>query len=229
VYGPQGNVFTRRSNQVQKSIRNAANGIGGYVHLTDALNADGTPRVDCGDGLPVQLRTSSAQVGQHLAYIPATAAGAEGTALLIFNDRYDGSARPFAEVVKLIDTNGIPASIELLQIDGSPIDSTAVADGSGLYDFWYEPAGDRILVLDFTNRDLLVFASSVGCGTPVQDADNDGDVDLADYALLADCLAGAGAAPAGSNIAACACLDADDDNDVDLLDFAAFQAAFGGL
>jgi hypothetical protein len=62
------------------------------------------------------------------------------------------------------------------------------------------------------------------------DFDADGDVDLSDFAALADCLAGAGAAPDPQALeCAEACLqafDADADNDVDLEDFTQFQVAF---
>jgi len=64
------------------------------------------------------------------------------------------------------------------------------------------------------------------------DADADGDVDLADYAVFADCLAGSDATPAPTPpTTAAECLSAfdfDADLDVDLADFAEFQAAFTG-
>ena len=55
------------------------------------------------------------------------------------------------------------------------------------------------------------------------DWDGDGDVDLTDYAALADCLTGPEAGPPGSG---CDVLDFDVDADIDLADFASFQAAF---
>ncbi|HRX84422.1 MAG TPA: hypothetical protein P5572_05320, partial [Phycisphaerae bacterium] len=163
--------------------------------------------------------------------IPATSAGAEGQELIIFNDRYDGSTRSINDVVRVIDTNGVDltATVQLLKADGSALDTTITPDGIGLYDFEYDPINDWLLVLDFTNRDLYVFSGAApSCGVPVQDADNDGDVDLTDHARLVDCLRGPGTAwsPLAFDQAACVCLDADDDGDVDLRDWAQLQAAF---
>ena len=64
------------------------------------------------------------------------------------------------------------------------------------------------------------------------DFDADGDVDLDDYAALADCLAGPDEVPSPSAtecVDAClATFDANADNDVDFTDFAEFQEAFTG-
>ncbi len=64
-----------------------------------------------------------------------------------------------------------------------------------------------------------------------QDFDQDGDVDLTDYTVFADCLAGPDASPTPTidDVDLAECLDhfdGDTDNDVDLADFAGFQAAF---
>lgn len=59
------------------------------------------------------------------------------------------------------------------------------------------------------------------------DTDDDGDVDLSDYAAFADCLAGPGAeVDPGCN--ACVDADFDDDGDTDLADFAEFVRQFTG-
>ncbi|MCK4658255.1 MAG: hypothetical protein KAV82_01930 [Phycisphaerae bacterium] len=61
------------------------------------------------------------------------------------------------------------------------------------------------------------------------DFDGDGDVDLADYAVFADCMAGPGAAPSPASVTAQQCLgtfDFDIDLDVDLEDFASFNLGF---
>ncbi|MEZ6084618.1 MAG: hypothetical protein R3E58_11945 [Phycisphaerae bacterium] len=64
-----------------------------------------------------------------------------------------------------------------------------------------------------------------------QDFDQDGDVDLTDYAVFTDCLAGPDGSPSPTidDVDLAECLDhfdSDTDNDVDLADFADFQAAF---
>jgi hypothetical protein len=66
-----------------------------------------------------------------------------------------------------------------------------------------------------------------------QDFDQDGDVDLADHAVLTDCLNGPGTSPTPTidDVDAAECLnhfDADADNDVDLSDFGGFQSSFTG-
>ena len=60
---------------------------------------------------------------------------------------------------------------------------------------------------------------------PNGDTDDDGDVDLTDFATLPDCLTGPGG---GYAQPACQVFDFDLDTDVDLDDVAAFQAAFSG-
>jgi len=70
--------------------------------------------------------------------------------------------------------------------------------------------------------------SSERVGLPFDpDVDEDGDVDLDDYAEFVDCLSGPGSVPASVP----ECLDGFDtegDGDVDLKDFQAFQLIFGG-
>lgn len=56
------------------------------------------------------------------------------------------------------------------------------------------------------------------------DGDTDGDVDLDDYAVLADCLLG----PGGGIGTGCAAFDIDADGDVTLFDVAAFASNFTG-
>jgi hypothetical protein len=156
VYDEAGNVYLRRSNQVQTAVRSGPNAIGGWAHLTDELNADGTPKVGCGDGQPVALRLAAFVVGQHLERIPASSAATDED-LIIFNDRAVGGAgQEFANVVKVITTTGaLPtAGFALLAGDGSPL---VVPAGAALYDFFYTASADQLLVLDFANRLLLVF------------------------------------------------------------------------
>ena len=55
-------------------------------------------------------------------------------------------------------------------------------------------------------------------------ADGDGDVDLADFLLFAECFTG----PDGATSPACTTADLDGDGDVDLADAIIFQASFTG-
>ena len=65
--------------------------------------------------------------------------------------------------------------------------------------------------------------SSAGGATP-GDCDDDGDVDLIDYACFIDCLTG----PGGGLLSGCDPFDTDVDGDVDLHDFGAFTRHFTG-
>ena len=65
------------------------------------------------------------------------------------------------------------------------------------------------------------------------DYDGDGDVDMNDFTVFADCLAGPGASPdptaTGATPGDCvAAFDSDGDSDVDLDDFSDFQIVFTG-
>ncbi|MCP4246732.1 MAG: hypothetical protein GY778_06755 [bacterium] len=235
VYDDTGNVYMRRSNQVQAGFRSGPNAISGYAHLTDELNADGTPKVGCGDGMPVAVRVAPFVVGQHLALISATSAGTDED-LIIFNDRpatFSQGDRPFADTVKLITTGGALPNpfVELLRDDGSPLTTIITPDGVGLYDFHYDAAGDLLLILDYSNRNLLVFSGTQPCNSPAQDSDGDGDIDLTDYAAFAECFNGPGQPWPGPpvNQAYCSCVDRGSDGDVDLVDLWLFQQAFTGL
>jgi hypothetical protein len=67
------------------------------------------------------------------------------------------------------------------------------------------------------------------CSSPAQDADGDGDVDLADFLAFQACFNGPNRAyAAGGDPAKCACLDTEPDADVDLADFLVFQGCFNG-
>ena len=64
-----------------------------------------------------------------------------------------------------------------------------------------------------------------GCPYTSGDVDDDGDIDLDDFAILSDCMTGPDILPLGS----CNVCDLDRDSDVDVCDFAVFQQAFTGV
>lgn len=232
-----GDIYQRRSNQVQRGLRNGANSLSAREHLTDELNTDGTPRTGPGDGKAVGVRLAAFVVGQNLAVIQA-GGGAGPQDLVIFNDRPSPSDVPpplsFANTIKLIRTDGsAPApAVQLLKQGGGPLDPLAdVPDGGGFYDFHYEPGLDLLLILDFSNRKLLVFN-----GTPP----TPGACCLATGActevIELQCQGSGGVfhGPGSScTPRPCKCSDpfADDDGDgdVDMVDFAAFQRCYSAL
>ncbi len=82
-------------------------------------------------------------------------------------------------------------------------------------------------ITDCADLQLALGTDADGNGIPDEcgpDCDGDGDLDFADYAELADCLAG----PDAPFAPGCECGDADDDSDVDLADFATFADDFTG-
>ncbi|MCB9850343.1 MAG: DM13 domain-containing protein [Phycisphaerales bacterium] len=75
------------------------------------------------------------------------------------------------------------------------------------------------------------FGSGVFEFADPSDADNDGDIDIDDYAMFEDCMAGPDAAPTPLVLTTQECLDAfdrDNDGDVDARDFSVFQQVFTG-
>ena len=233
-FDSNGDIYQRRSNQVQRGLRNGTNSLSARQHLTDELNADGTPKAGAGDGKPVAMRLAPSTIGQQVALVKA-GGGAGASDLVIFNDRADTSLVPpplsFAYAVKLITAEGaLPSpAVQLLRQDGAALDPlTDVPDGSGIYDFHYAAAQDLLLILDFSNRALLVFSGS---------APQPGACCLAAGPCLEvtslQCQGqngtffGAGTA---CSPRPCKCsdpyADADADGDVDTADFGAFQRCY---
>ncbi len=70
--------------------------------------------------------------------------------------------------------------------------------------------------------DVEIWGVSQSCAPG--DMDCDGDVDLADFEIMAPCLEG----PVPGSVEGCDDADLDADGDCDMEDFAAFQAAFDG-
>lgn len=170
AYDPNGNIYMRRSNQVQWDTRGVGNAITEYHHVTDALDANGAAKLDCGDGKPVALRVAASIIGQNIVYLPATSAGTGYRELLIFNDHYSNSSPnfAFADVVKVITPTGdLPSpAFQLLKGDGTALTTAEVPNTYGIYDFAYDDVSDRLLILDWMHRNLYVFTSTMPPPTP---------------------------------------------------------------
>ena len=96
------------------------------------------------------------------------------------------------------------------------------------FGFPFEAISDPVTRLEFMNAILEFFGLDPELPPipPDFDADNDGDIDMEDFGILAYCLSG----PAESFPPAHICLemDGDRDEDVDLADFSIFQQYFTG-
>ncbi len=83
---------------------------------------------------------------------------------------------------------------------------------------------EDVVYLDNVSASVFVFRNITGLARG--DADDDGDVDLDDWAALASCLAGPDLAPPDP-VDCRVAFDFDEDNDVDLADAAEFNLVFG--
>jgi endonuclease I len=154
------------------------------------------------------------------------------------------------DIFNLVSSSGFTADLDILTVaatgdsDVLTTDAaafTGVTPGLGVtFDAAFDPTGlmpgDYTAVYTIAVADenlpggtagaslVLTIVGTVVAATSPFDADNDGDVDDADWANFADCMTG----PGGSALAACALHDNNSDNDIDLEDAAAFQGAFTG-
>ena len=131
--------------------------------------------------------------------------------------RIGADAPATVQLVDNRDNDGLgQGTPEAIYVDTLRIDAGATLDNP-TYKIYYNTLVNNGTV---TNPANLVRIGTRG------DLDHDGDVDLADFVLFADCLNGPGVAyPVGCDAAD---LESPADGDVDLADFAAFQAAFPG-
>ena len=95
------------------------------------------------------------------------------------------------------------------------------------FDFIRITTGVDLVVIDPPFGELSTEIDAVADVAEGQfgDAENDGDIDLDDFAIFHDCFHGPDARAPSSP---CRVMDFDQDTDVDLGDYAEFQAAFTG-
>jgi cysteine-rich repeat protein len=153
--------------------------------------------------------------------------GAEGYASAVDDDGASGAAYVFrrighvwTEVARVTASDPHPSDLLGRSVS---ISGNLAAVGAEFHDLGNSSGGNEGGVFVFNVAAPL-------CHPLAGDGDADGDVDLSDWAMFADCLHGPGAAPApAAPVTAQQCLDAFDanaDSDVDLEDAAAFDRLF---
>ncbi|UCF33467.1 MAG: hypothetical protein JSV78_14145, partial [Phycisphaerales bacterium] len=124
-------------------------------------------------------------------------------------------------------TDGIGRSIRFWDVAGGDLLSTLQPGTPLPYGAAFSPDGSDF-VYGLSDGTLALAVSPVAPALP-GDWNGDGAVDLLDYDMFYDCMAGVGVVPDPVETDASSCLSAfdfDGDNDVDAADFAGFQAAF---
>lgn len=134
-----GDMYLRRQNDVQRSIRSGENSVSSSITVADLTNAN-------------------AIVGQNVGFI-AAGAGAGAKDIVIFNDRQATTpGQAFFDQVFMVGTDGTAVDTQLLGPNGELL--TLIEDGNGLYDFAFSSATGTLLISDFYNNQLYVFESS---------------------------------------------------------------------
>jgi hypothetical protein len=130
-------------------------------------------------------------------------------------------ATPFRVGFRYVGSNGAQAGLDLVAINGSMVPPP--------HDCNLNQLPDGCDIAEGVLHDADGNGIPDEC-VPLPDSDGDGDVDLADWAVLSECLAGPGELPAPSSpMTFHQCrehFDSDLDDDVDLVDFAAFMNRF---
>jgi hypothetical protein len=118
----------------------------------------------------------------------------------------------------------VPGDVADLDGDGDVEERTPL-DLAGRPRFFDDPATVDTGLADPPDYPEVVDMGAYEYPTPPWpgDVDLDGDIDLADYSVIGDCLSGAAIPPPGG----CSAADLDNDGDVDIHDFAAFELIFG--
>ena len=157
-----GDIYVRRSNQIDFAERTGDNSVNPPVELV--VNTPG----------PGNANFVSSQ---NIAFMSTTSEGA----LLVFNARDVPSAQAFLDVVKVTDTAGVEQTVNYTLLTEDPIGDE---DDVGWYDFSFDPVSQTLALLDSSNRNVHIF--QVGGATDLADGDFDaaGRVDNTDLNLL---------------------------------------------
>jgi hypothetical protein len=128
-FAPDGDIWLREGNNVISANRTGANGCDTAVLVVDEPEADYV-------------------VGQNIAYLDGLAGGD----LIIYNARAGGApGQLWADIVRLINADGTPASAQLLDGFGAALDPS-FAEGAAYYDFEWDAGNQALIVSDYSNR-----------------------------------------------------------------------------
>ena len=87
-----------------------------------------------------------------------------GTDLVVYNDRpLTSGGQPFADVIKLVQKDGTPVAMNVVDAQGAPVSLPA---GVGYYDFAWDEDTQTLLILDFAARDVYVLRPFGGATCP---------------------------------------------------------------
>lgn len=131
-FAPNGDLYVRHNNAVAKTVRTGPNSSTAQQSLFDG-------------------GANAIFNGQNLAYVSSFGPFAD---FLIYNDVQSSapSGQLFADVVKFMDPDGNDLAAEFHLLGPS------IADGSGYYDFDYDPATSTLALLDQANGQVHIFA-----------------------------------------------------------------------
>jgi len=163
------------------------------------------------------------------SFLPPRIFSSSDPPLLAVRLYYDES--PSSRVIvtqRLVSLDEMPENTNLIEFAATTgfldVSSSAVGENIGVE--------IRPFAGEFGNWNLDNARLSADCGTGFAfgDVDADGDVDLTDYAVVAECVTGPQNGPAPASCPPCAFerSDSDADGDVDLRDVAVFLSGFTG-
>ncbi len=159
-----GDVYARRSNDIDKAVRSGDNSTSSNVILVDGVAGD-------------------FQIGQKIEFLSNTPDGD----LLIYNDRPNNTPGiPFDTSVKVVDTNGVAQTAIFNLIGGQT--SADINVGFANYDFDYDETTGTLALMDFANRNVFIFEIDTPTTGLVGDYNGDMVVDAADYTSWRDTL-----------------------------------------
>ena len=189
-----GDFYGRAANAVYRAERTGPNAVAAPV----VLAGPNTPNVNA---------DAAFTLGQNIDYISLDSGD-----LLVTNDR-TGATVTFAEAVEFLD----PITGEIVDVTLDGFDESI--SGNGLYDFSFDADTGTLAILDFVNRNVSIFELAGMTDRLPGDANNDGSVTIADFAIL---RANFGTTGSSFDMG-----DFNEDGSVTIADFAILRANFG--